>query len=428
MRRVITFLVVAIALVAFAWWLAGLPGAFTIEVGDATLSTRTPVAILLAILAFIVLYALVRLLALLVRLPSRTRRMRSVRARTQGDEAVTQTLLALASGDAGTARRQAQRSRRLLGDTPQTLLLSAYAGRLGGNQGEANEAFNLLAARKDAAFLGLRGLMQGALAQGDMGAAAAIAARAEQVNPGAAWLRTERSRLATRAGDWRGALALANPGAPVATFATAAADYETDPMQALKLARQAWKTDMAFAPAALAYARRLRDARRDKRAQNVLRESWGHRPHPDLAEACLAGEADPMPREQRAEWLAAAAPSHPESQLLRARAAFDAGRLEDARRCAEAAHAAGMDQRRLWLLLNSIAEAEGNAPAAADALRQAAQAEPDPQWNCESCGTVQPQWRPVCGHCQVVGQINWGRPSAGGGRPLLVESGDAILP
>ncbi len=429
MRRVITFLVAAILLVAFAWWLAGLPGAFTIEVGDATLSTRTSVAILLAILAFVVLYAVVRLLALLVRLPSRTRRMRSVRARAQGDEAVTQTLLALAGGDAGTARRQAQRSRNLLGDTPQTLLLSAYAGRLGGNQGEANEAFNRLAARKDAAFLGLRGLMQGAIAQGDMTAAAAIAARAEQVNPGAAWLRTERSRLATRAGDWRGALALANPGDPVATFATAAADQETDPMLALKLARQAWKTDMAFAPAALAYTRRLRDARRDKRAQNVLRESWGHQPHPDLAEACLAGEADPMPREQRAEWLAAAAPSHPESQLLRARTAFDAGRLEDARRYADAAHAAGLDQRRLWLLLNSIAEAEGDAPAAADALRQAAQAEPDPQWNCGTCGTVHAEWRPVCSHCQAVGQINWGRPSVvANRRPLLVDGGDAILP
>ena len=136
-----------------------------------------------------------------------------------------------------------------------------------------------------------------------------------------------------------------------------------------------------------------------------------------------------MPREQRAEWLAAAAPSHPESQLLRARTAFDAGRLEDARRYADAAHAAGLDQRRLWLLLNSIAEAEGDAPAAADALRQAAQAEPDPQWNCGTCGTMHAEWRPVCDHCHAVGQINWGRPSVvANRRPLLVDGGDAILP
>ena len=431
MRRVIAFLVVAAAAIAIAWWVAALPGSVAIAIGALSIAAPTPVAVLGAVVLFVILYLLVRLLALLLRLPSRSRRLQRERMRASGDRAVTRTLLALAGGDAAAARREAQRSRRLLGDTPQTLLLSAYAGRQAGRPEEADAAFNTLAGRSDAAFLGLRGLMQGAIARGDWDGAGALARRAEEVNPGTAWLRAERSRLAIRAGAWEEALALAGPDDPVALLGVAAADSAIDPHEARRLAKRAWKADPAFAPAALAYAARLRDAGREGRAQAVLRTSWAAAPHPELAAAMLAGSEEQVARERRAEALAAAAPGHPESHLLMAQLALDGGRPADAKRHAEAAFEAGLQQRRVWIALATAAGQQGDRPGQEQALLKAAEAEPDPIWRCENCATPQEAWRPVCATCQAAGRIVWASSAATPARLQLVDlggSGDAILP
>ena len=429
MRRVVVFLLATAVLIAFAWWLAHLPGTVGASVGSFAINLPTSWAALGLLVLLAVVYVVVRLLVMVVRLPARTRRLRAERARTAGGEAVTRTLLALAGGDAEAARRQSQRSRTLLGDTPQTLLLAAYAGRQAGQAEEADAAFNLLASRKDAAFLGLRGLMQGAIARGDWVNAAALARQAEEVNPGAPWLRTERARLAIHAGNWREALALAGPGDPIVALGVAAAETDGDPSQALRLAKQAWQTDPAFAPAALAYAHRLRDSGREKKALEVLRTTWGRAPHPAVAEAYLSTGQASATRDSGIEALASAAPTHAETDLLRARTALDAGQLPDARRHAEAALSRGLTQRRVWLLLADIGEREGNTVAASEALHQAASATPDPRWRCDACGTVHDEWSIVCSHCGATGQIKWSTAADGGTPQLqLATSGDPILP
>jgi HemY protein len=287
--------------------------------------------------------------------------------------------------------------------------------------------FTELAGRKDAAFLGLRGLYQGAVARGDWDAANALARQAADINPDAPWLRTERERLAIRSGSWTEALQLAGRGTPVAVLATAAAEAEPDPAQARRLAQRAWKADPAFTPAALAYARRLREAGREKRAQAVLRESWTKNPHPALGEASMAVGGF-MSRESRAVWLTTDLPDHPESKLLRAHAALDAGNLVEARRYAEAARDGGLEERRVWLLLAGIATREDDAEAASSALRRAANAPPDAHWRCEACGESHEEWHAVCSHCGEAGKITWGSQVGRGATTLAIDSGYAILP
>ena len=428
MRRVVTFLVAAAVLIGIAWWLAGLPGSVGGTVGDLTITLPTPWALVGLVVLFAVAYLLVRLVAMVVRLPSRSRRMAGERARRGGDQAVTRTLLALASGDSAAAMKEAGRSRALLGDTPQTLLLAAYAGRQAGQVAEADAAFTLLAGRKDAAFLGLRGLLQSAVARGDEPAARALSQRAEEVNPGAPWLRAERARLASRDGDWKQALELSGPGDPLAALGTAASDAATDTGEARRLAKQAWQADPGFTPAALAYARRLREAGREKRAQEVLRGSWAKAPHPALAEAALEGSTDPTVRAWRFGALASAAPNHPESYFLRAQLELEKGNLPQARREADAAQSLGLDQRRVWRLMATIADREGDTEAAASAARRAADADPDPHWRCGRCGTIHDAWRPKCEACGAIGEITWGEPATVTA-PRLHLSGqdDAIL-
>ena len=412
MRRVLLVLVIGGIVLALAWALAGLPGRVTADVGDFTFEAATPVVALGLLVLFVLLYALFRGLGAAVRLPETLRARAATRRRRSGDIAITRTLLALAAGEKGDARREASRSRRLLGDTPQTLLLAAEAGRLAGRDDEAETAFRTLAARKDAAFLGLRGLLRQAIEHENWPEAAALARQAEAVQPGAAWLRHERARLAVRAGDWSDALALADADAPKAALATAAADAEPDPARALRLAKQAWQDDPSLAPAALAYASRLRASGKENRALAAIRHAWAVAPQADLAEFALAPVTDKLARMTAAQRLTEANPDHAESRMLLARTAMDAGLTGEARRYAEAARTTGLNQRRLWLLLAEIEEAEGGDTEAGrlaqrDALRHAATADPDPQWRCTACHTTHADWHPTCPDCFTVGSLSW---------------------
>ncbi|MGA3005503.1 MAG: heme biosynthesis HemY N-terminal domain-containing protein [Acetobacteraceae bacterium] len=425
MHRILRTLFWGVVVLAFAWFIASLPGRISIDIGPYTVETSSSLAVTALLLLFIVLYVLVRLVLLVVFIPRAGSLWRGGRRRRAGDLAVTRALVALAAGEKADARREANRARALLGDTPQTLLLAAEAGRLSGRDDEATAAFQALAARKDAAFLGLRGLLANAITQQKWSDAAVLARQAEAAHPGAAWLRQERAQLAIRSGDWAEALALAGTGAsngatgtsPVAALATGAALAETNPDRADRLARQALKSDPSFTPAVIARAGLLRARGREKNALAVLAEGWKRAPHPDIAAMALAPATDKMARVKAAQQLTAGLPEHPESRLLLARTTLDAGVVGEARRHLEAVKNSGLNQRRAWLMHAELEEeergdTEAGRLAQRDALRKAAAADPDPEWRCSVCHTPQTAWRAACPVCLTPGGLVWGPPAA----------------
>jgi HemY protein len=280
---------------------------------------------------------------------------------------------------------------------------------MSGNAAEAEAAFDKLAERKDAAFLGLRGLLRLAIERDDFVRAADLARRAEAAHPGAAWIRQERTQLALRTGAWADALQLTQEEAPKAGFGAAAAESEADAAHAHKLAKAAFKRDPGLAAAAIAYARRLRDANREKAAQDILRKNWAIAPNPHVAAFALLPAPDKRARLQSGFDLVKAAPDHPESQFLLARLSLEAGLVDDAHKHIERARAGGIDERRTHLLLADIFEAEGNDSAQRDALRSAAMASPDPGWRCENCGSSLESWAPACPVCHSVARVKWGQ-------------------
>jgi HemY protein len=332
-------------------------------------------------------------------------------ARRKGEQAVTQTLVALAAREGQTAKQQVQRARQYLGDTPQTLLLAASAGTMAGDQVYATEAFEKLSVHRDGAFLGLRGLLRE-----DWVRASDLARQAEKVRPGAGWLRSERSDYAARTGDWQEALLLNRDAAPHAALAAAAAEAESDPARALKLAKDAFKRDPGLAAAGLAYARRLRESGSEKSAQDVLRKTWARSPQPDVAAMALAPSADRLARLKAGQALVRDAAESADSHFLLARLSLEAGLLDDARREAIAAERAGLKQRRLYLLMADIADAAGDDDthkfAAREALKRAAMAEPDSVWHCGACGSALGAWQPACPNCHAVGRVRWTAPQA----------------
>lgn len=416
MRRALFLLIVLAAGVALALWLAELGGTVQIQVQDTWIGLSFPVALLILALAFAVLYAILSFIGWLRRLPARMRERRAARHRVEGDAAVTRALVALAAGTPEQARLEVRRARQHLGDTPQTLLLTAEAERLAGREAAATDAFKALADREDARFLGLRGLLRQAIARHDWPAAQRLAREAEAAQPGAAWVREERAQLALHTRDWREALALSPPEAPRAALALAAAGQEEDEAKAAELERQAFNADPGFAPAAIAHARRQRAGGSPRRAKATLEQAWTAAPHPDLGAAYLEDLEDPLTRVKAVEELTRRNHVDPESRLLMARVALEAGLTGRARGELEALVAApGAADRRAFLLLAELEEAEhGDTPEARAAqarwLREAANARPEPRWRCTHCGTDHRAWGPVCEACQTVGHIVWAQP------------------
>ncbi len=425
MRRVLTWLLVAAAAIAVAWWVAELPGKVAISVAGLSFEASAPVAVLLGAITLVLLYFAIRAIGFVMFLPRRLRQWNAARHRRSGDAAVTRALVTLAAAEGRAARSASAKARRLLGDTPQTLLLAAEAARLDNDEDAAARIFQLMAERPDAAFLGLRGLFRQATARGDWTAAQQLARQAEAIQPGASWLRQARLELAARTGDWLPALGLAGPDAPLAALATAASGNALTADEGEKLARRAFRADPAFVPAALAYATRLRAAGREGKALEVLREAWTNAAHPALAELALAPVHDALGRVRAATGLVKQRPDHPESHLLLCRLSLAAGLTGEARRHAKAALATGAHDRRAFMLLADIEAGEGgNHTAAVEALRHAASAEPEPAWICGNCKAEQPQWHPACPACHAPASLVWGRRTSA--TPVLTA--DAPVP
>ena len=415
MLRAIWLLIVLAVGVAFAWYLRTLGGSVEMRVGDVFVGLPLWVLLLVLVVGFVVLHGLLRGWALLRSWPQRIRDRRAARYRTEGDAAVTRALVALASGTADQARMEIRRARKLLGDTPHTLLLTAEAERMSGREEAANAAFQALAEREDARFLGLRGLLRSAMQREDWPEAQRLAREAEAAQPGASWVREERALLAMRTHHWGEALALRAPGLSESALALAAAEEEQAPTRKAELEKRAFQADPGFAPAALAYAAQLRDLGSPRRSRAVLEESWKAAPHPDLARAYLAGEGDVLARVRAAEALVEPNRTHPESRLLLGRLALEASLVGRARTELEALAASGEADRRAYLALVDLERVEqGDTPAGrageAKWLRAAAAAAPEPRWVCGQCGQEHEAWAPVCDHCGTTGRIGWTAP------------------
>jgi HemY protein len=399
MRRAVRFIVIAVILLALAWWVGTLPGTLAIHSGAYSLTTSVPVAIvLLAVIVGLITIGL-RVLGGVRRAPAGLGSWRGGRRLKLGDIALQRAITALAAGDAKAAETEASRARKLLGETPLVVLVTAESARLAGKTAQARAAFGQLTGNKNMAFLGHRGLLRLSTAAGDHQAAGGHALSAQDAYPGSAWLMAQRRDIAVKRTDWKAALALAHGPAEIAALATAAAGAAATNRDALGFARRAIKADPALAPAVVAYAAALRKANKARAAKRALLKGWAAAPHPLIAAAYLEPVASPIERAQAAGDLALAHPDHPESELLLAETALAAKLTGEADRHARAAIAAGLTDKRPYAVLAALDDGR-------DALAALAAA-PLPKWLCAACFTEHDAWQPVCPHCARPGSLGW---------------------
>ena len=428
MRATIRFLLF-ILLAAGIAWLADQSGRVSIDWLGYRIDTYIGLLVAASVLVGVLAAVLYRLWRFLAGAPAIIARRRREGRRLKGYRALTQGMVAVAAGDAEEARRQARRADLLLNEPPLTMLLSAQAAQLSGDEAAAERYFTAMLERPETAFLGLRGLIVQATRKGEVARALELARRARALRPRSGWVLTTLHDLEVRAGDWPAAAETARLAVRANAMAAKAGErnraiarYEQSMAAetagqgdaALEHAREAVKLDPGLVPAVVQAARLLAAAGRRRRARRVLEAAWAMAPHPELARAYLAldHEVAALARLMRLQKLIARRPDDAESRLALAEAALAARLWGEARRSLEAlgaANGAAHSARacRLWAALE---EAERGDGAAARAWLARAAGALDPAWVCDHCGAAYAAWAPLCGRCGAYDAMVWKSP------------------
>ncbi len=428
MIRALWFLLKVAVVIAIAIWLADRPGTVSVHWLGYAVEAPFWVALLVTLAALGIAALGYRLLRGLIRTPQRLRRHSRARRRERGYRALTQGMVAIAAGDAPTARKMARKADGLLNEPPLTMLLSAQAAQLQGDERAARQYFEAMLERPETAFLGMRGLLTQAIKSGDRVEALNLARKARGLQPNTPWLLDTLYDLEAQAGDWAAAegtlqQAIQAGAIPIEEGRRHRAvlllerSFEAERRgradSALSHAQAAHDMMPGFVPAAVRLARLQIAADRPKPAAKVVERAWRQSPHPELAEIYrgLVSSYDPLARVRLFQKLVRQAPDSAESHLAVAQAAIEAQLWGEARQHLNRAMEIGPSRRTYRLMAELDRSERHDEDAAQDWLAKAANAPEDPVWTCNSCGAVSHNWGGLCGHCGAFDSLTWKAPT-----------------
>lgn len=426
LRSLVFFVTVGVVITAGLWF-ADRPGQVELNWLGYRIDAGMHVIIVGVLLVTLLLVVLYRLWWAIMRVAPGVGRIWRESRQRKGYAALTDGLVAVAAGDRDEAAKLAAKAESILDNPPLTLLLSAQAAQLAGDNEGARAYFRQMLDRPETAFLGLRGLITYALNEDDIDRARQLARKAYAIRPTSDWLSATYYDLLVRNGDWSDAEAVARNAEKHKLIDKTQAAYRHtvllheralaterngDSDEAAKLARKAAESDFTFSPATVNAARLLTAAGRQRQAKSLIEKAWSANPHPALVDAWMSasGAEDALSRVRAVETLAAANRDHRESRIAAAAAAIEAGLWGEARGRLQPVLDAGGDIRA-YRMMARIEEAEKQDLAAAhDWLMKAADAPVPEAWVCSNCGAAAPDWSHICGNCDSIETFRWMRP------------------
>ncbi|MGD1933129.1 MAG: heme biosynthesis protein HemY [Candidatus Phaeomarinobacter sp.] len=447
MIRTLWYFFVVALLAALTAAIAGLPGDIVATVGDRQISMSVATALgLVALLVGLAIFA-ERIVSFVLHGPGNAVNFWQSRREVRGYEALSRGLLAVASGDGQSARRYADKADKLLDQPAMTLLLSAQAAKLNGDEVASGKAFKAMLAAPETHGLALKGLFEHAMTSGDLDQARVHAARALDSAPATPWAFEGKFAIEARQGAYDAALetldkalgqgllertdarrrravvltALAQSEAARIDLPDGPRDEEdiddaggmsiqTIRAGALRHAIEARDLAPDLVPAAALASRLVFEDGRARRAQKIIEDAWARSPHPDLANVFL----DLFPVEaadqrlKRARVLAGRNPDHVESHILVARAAIGA-RLFDEAREQLVSYAEPFPSRRICLLMAEVHEGMGDMGATREWLSRSVKAPVDAQWMADGFRTS--TWAPVVPTTGAFDAFEWRAPT-----------------
>jgi HemY protein len=422
MIRLVFSLIVITAIASGLALLADMPGGISMTIAGMKIETSLAVGAVILVGLTIVLSVTWSIIRFFFRLPKLISIGWSAHRKHKGHLAVSRGMIAVGSGDAKLAHRNAVEATKLLGAEPLALLLAAQAAQMEGDSASAARAFRAMLAEPDTRLLGLRGLFVEAQRAGHDREALSHAEEAARLTPKSTWAVEALIEHHARQGDWHKALMALDRGSAaydkaerkrkraVLLTAESLAFGDGHPDQALASAKEAAKLAPDLVPAQIAYAELLSRHGDYRKASRTLEAAWKLSPHPDLGEAYLAVRPGDAARERliRAKKLCALNPGHFESQFLLARAFFEARDFAKARETITPLLEAGATVR-LCLLMAELEHLEhGDSGGVKEWLGRASHAPRDPCWVGD--GIVTEKWTAVSPLSGKLDGLSWAQP------------------
>lgn len=447
--KILIFVALVGAATLGASYLLDMEGGVRIAMGGVEINLSPIKAVIAAILLVLAVWLFIKLVGLLIALlrfingdETALSRYFDRNRERKGFDALSDGMLALASGEGRKAMSKAAKAEKYLDRPELTTLLTAQAAEQVGDKTKAEEAYRKLLGNDKTRFVGVRGIMQKKLAEGDTETAFALAEKAFALKPGHVEVQDTLLRLQAQKGDWKGARStlkakLRHGALPRdvhrrrdAVLALAEAKGvldDTASIESREAAIEANKLSPDLIPAAVMAADNLIAKDQKRNAARILKKAWEAMPHPDLAAAFARIEPNETPsaRLKRFEKLVKPKPNHRESRLLMAELNIAAEDFPGARRALGDLAAESPDARTLTVMA-AIERGEGAPDAIVKGwLARAVTARRGPQWICSNCHHIHAEWTPICDNCGAFDTLEWKEAPAGDYQSPV---GTAMLP
>ncbi|EAP77576.1 heme biosynthesis protein HemY [Roseovarius nubinhibens] len=447
--KIVVFLGLILAASFAAMHLLSLEGGVRIVMAGYEVNLTPLNAIITLALLLLMLWLLLKLGALLVALlrfingdETAMSRYFDRNRQEKGYRALTEGMMALASGEGKLAMSRAARAEKYLHKPELTNLLTAQAAELTGDRRTAEEVYKRLLKDDKTRFVGVRGLLKQKIEEGDTDTALKLAETAFGLKPTHEEVQDTLLQLQAGQADWKGARATLNAklkhgslprdlhrrrDAILALAEARDIAAENSTIEAKETAIEANRLSPHLVPAAVMAAQAYIEDGSKRYATRVIRKAWESQPHPDLAAAYAAIEPDETPdqRLKRFAKLFKLSPDHPEAKLVEAELQIAAEDFPAARRALGTLAETAPDARSLTIMAAIERGAGANDTVVKGWLARAVAAARGPQWICENCQHIHHEWAPTCAHCHAVDTLEWR--NAPGAAPAM-PTGVAMLP
>lgn len=447
--KIVLFVILVAALAYGGMLLMETEGGAQLSFGNFEI-TLTPLKAVLALIALIVaFYVALKLIGLLIAVvkfllgdETAISRYFDRNRQKKGIEALTDGMMALASGEGRMALTKVARAEKYLQRPELTNLIKAQAAVMTGDKKTAERAYKQLITDDRTRFIGVQGIMKQKLEDGDTATALKLAEKAFALKPKHVETQDILLRLQAEKGDWSAARStlsakLKHGAIPrdvhkrrdaVLALSEAKGVFEKGAtIEAREAAIEANKKSPDLIPAAVMACEEYVADDKPRPAARVIKKAWEAQPHPDLAAAFAAIVPDETP-EQRIKRFAALTkihPEDPETKMLAAELNIAAEDFPAARRALGDLAEINPTSRSLTILA-AIERGEGADDVVVRGwLTRALTAPRGPQWVCDNCQTIHSEWAPVCEHCGGFDTLSWRKPTRS---EVAMPQGTEMLP
>jgi HemY protein len=345
----------------------------------------------------------------------------------KGYEALSQGLMALASGEGRLALSKAAKADKYLEKPELTNLLIAQAAEMAGDRRLAEESYRKMVENESTRFVGVRGIMKQKLADGDTDTALMLAKKAFALKPKHEETGDVLLKLQAEKEDWKGAretlnTKLKNGQLPrdvhkrrdAVLALSEAKDVISDgnSIEAREAAIEANRLSPDLIPAAVMAAHGFIDQGKPKYAARLLKKAWSVQPHPDLAAAfaAIAPNESPSERLKRFAALTKLQPDHSETKMLLSELNIANEDFPQARRSLGNLVETDPTARSVTLMA-AIERGEGASDTVVKGwLARALTVSRGPQWICDNCQHIHAAWGPTCENCHSFDTLAWKTP------------------